>query len=324
MDNEIYEIKLERLQIAVVLYIIGSIVFATFNWNEFSNLGLFLIGAVTIGLAIPTYTGISREKAYGFICGIVHSVIMVVATIIVISFSIISFESFIPILIYSVIANISIYFLVMYMVMLKEILKRIKTNGNDEEVVKDKLTKSAVLSLFGSAFAVILILVAVGMMGMEIYLNIFYDVYEAISFVAIEGIIVYCAIYGVGIAVNVLILAGYIRMLKESRKCLRPNEPTEIVSEEAIKVSNVSFAYHGRDVIKNMSIDIKKGEFICIVGENGGGKSTFVKCILGLNKNYRGSIEANQRISYLSQITEVQNNFPATIEEVVLSRNNLK
>ena len=90
---------------------------------------------------------------------------------------------------------------------------------------------------------------------------------------------------------------------------------------EVIKVKDLSFAYHSHDVLKNISMSIKKGEFVCIIGENGGGKTTLVKCILGLNKNYKGSIEITERVSYLPQITEVQNNFPATIEEVVMSRN---
>ena len=91
---------------------------------------------------------------------------------------------------------------------------------------------------------------------------------------------------------------------------------------EVIKVNDLSFAYHSHDVIKNISTHISKGEFVCIIGENGGGKSTLVKCILGLNKSCRGSIEVTERVAYLPQITEVQNNFPATIKEVVLSRNN--
>ena len=54
---------------------------------------------------------------------------------------------------------------------------------------------------------------------------------------------------------------------------------------DAISVNNVSFSYFtGHDILKNISINIKQGEFVCIVGENGSGKSTLIKCILGLNK----------------------------------------
>ena len=88
---------------------------------------------------------------------------------------------------------------------------------------------------------------------------------------------------------------------------------------EVIRIENLSFAYHSHNVIKNINLRVEKGEFVCIVGENGGGKSTLIKCILGLNKGYKGKIVSTERIGYLPQVTEVQNNFPATIEEVVLS-----
>lgn len=49
------------------------------------------------------------------------------------------------------------------------------------------------------------------------------------------------------------------------------------------------------------------------------GKSTLLKCILGLNKGYSGTIEKVDKIGYLPQKTDIQTNFPASIEEVVLS-----
>jgi len=97
---------------------------------------------------------------------------------------------------------------------------------------------------------------------------------------------------------------------------------------ELIKVKNISFGYNSQnDILKNININIQKNEFVCIVGENGSGKTTLLKCILGLNKPTKGKIETPKRIGYLPQINEIQNNFPATIEEVVLSgtiANNIK
>ena len=49
------------------------------------------------------------------------------------------------------------------------------------------------------------------------------------------------------------------------------------------------------------------------------GKSTLLKCILGLNKGYTGEIIKEKHIGYLPQKSEIQANFPANIEEVVLS-----
>lgn len=89
---------------------------------------------------------------------------------------------------------------------------------------------------------------------------------------------------------------------------------------ELIEIKNLSYGYNGNnDTIKNMNMTVNEGDFICIVGENGSGKSTLIKCILGLNKGYTGEINIKERVGYLPQLTEVQNNFPASIEEVVLS-----
>lgn len=89
---------------------------------------------------------------------------------------------------------------------------------------------------------------------------------------------------------------------------------------DLINIKNLSFGYSGgQDVIKNINMEVQDGDFICILGENGSGKSTLIRCILHLNKGYRGEINLNERAGYLPQITEVQNNFPASIREIVLS-----
>jgi zinc transport system ATP-binding protein len=89
---------------------------------------------------------------------------------------------------------------------------------------------------------------------------------------------------------------------------------------DLIQVKNLSFDYPSKkDVLKHINLKIEKGKFTCIVGENGSGKSTLLKCIVGLNKNYSGEIKRETQIGYLPQKSEIQSNFPATIEEVVLS-----
>lgn len=91
---------------------------------------------------------------------------------------------------------------------------------------------------------------------------------------------------------------------------------------ELIKVNKLTFRYEARDIedtLKNVSLSVNEGDFLCIVGENGSGKSTLIKCIVGLNKVPEGAITINEKIGYLPQKTEIQANFPASIEEVVLS-----
>ena len=97
---------------------------------------------------------------------------------------------------------------------------------------------------------------------------------------------------------------------------------------DLIQIKDLSFSYPSKkDTLKHINLKIKEGSFTCIVGENGSGKSTLLKCILGLNKGYTGEIKRENNIGYLPQKSEIQSNFPATIEEVVLSgtiSNNVK
>ena len=87
-----------------------------------------------------------------------------------------------------------------------------------------------------------------------------------------------------------------------------------------IEIKKLNFSYPTRkDTLKNINIKIEEGTFNVIVGENGSGKSTLIKCILGLNSGYTGEIIKEEHIGYLPQKSEIQSNFPATIEEVVLS-----
>ena len=89
---------------------------------------------------------------------------------------------------------------------------------------------------------------------------------------------------------------------------------------DLIQIEKLNFSYPSKkDTLKNINLKVKNGSFTCIVGENGSGKSTLLKCILGLNKGYTGEIKKETHIGYLPQKSEIQSNFPATIEEVVLS-----
>jgi iron complex transport system ATP-binding protein len=49
--------------------------------------------------------------------------------------------------------------------------------------------------------------------------------------------------------------------------------------KENIKIRNLSFAYEGKEILKDISLDFNKGRFYSIIGPNGSGKSTFIKNI---------------------------------------------
>ena len=88
-----------------------------------------------------------------------------------------------------------------------------------------------------------------------------------------------------------------------------------------INVKNYNCKYDNDLILKDFNLKIDDGEFLCIVGENGSGKSSLIKCILGVNPsaNCSGEIDRPKTIGYTPQKTEIQSNFPASVEEVVLS-----
>lgn len=87
-----------------------------------------------------------------------------------------------------------------------------------------------------------------------------------------------------------------------------------------IKLDSISFKYDGRAnfVFQDISFSVNAGEYVSIVGENGCGKSTLVKLMLGLLKPASGSIIKNtKRIGYVPQKKEMLTNFPITVFELL-------
>lgn len=91
-----------------------------------------------------------------------------------------------------------------------------------------------------------------------------------------------------------------------------------------IKCENLSLAYDGKEVASNIDFQVNQNDYLCILGENGSGKSSLIKAILGLIKPTQGKIIfgdglKQNEIGYLPQQTAIQKDFPASVNEVVLS-----
>lgn len=95
----------------------------------------------------------------------------------------------------------------------------------------------------------------------------------------------------------------------------------------AIEFAGVDFAYGERRVLKDVSFAIEPCETICLVGPNGGGKSTALKLMLGLLAPQAGQVRilgqaprrAQRRIGYMPQHLRFDPSFPISVEEVVLA-----
>ena len=88
---------------------------------------------------------------------------------------------------------------------------------------------------------------------------------------------------------------------------------------------DVTLGYENKVVAKNLNFKIDQGDYLCVVGENGTGKSTLIKTLLGLIKPLNGEVIANVQgknhkgVGYLPQQTQAHKDFPASVWEVVLS-----
>lgn len=92
----------------------------------------------------------------------------------------------------------------------------------------------------------------------------------------------------------------------------------------AVSVSDVTLSYDNLTVAEHVSFDVEFGDYVCIVGENGTGKSTLLKTIVGIHQPKSGHILfdcdiRNGDIGYLPQQTVVRDDFPASVGEIVLS-----
>lgn len=91
-----------------------------------------------------------------------------------------------------------------------------------------------------------------------------------------------------------------------------------------MNVKSLSLGYEGKVIVKGLDFTVNSGDFISIIGENGTGKTTLIKGLLGLIGKIDGSIEFSEglgqnSIGYLGQKNLINKDFPASVEEIVMS-----
>ncbi len=87
----------------------------------------------------------------------------------------------------------------------------------------------------------------------------------------------------------------------------------------AIEVEHVSFAYgHGPSVLRDVDLTVERSEFVAIAGPNGGGKTTLLRLILGLEQPTSGRVHVVlARRGYLAQRAQTPIDAPLTVRELV-------
>ncbi len=92
-----------------------------------------------------------------------------------------------------------------------------------------------------------------------------------------------------------------------------------------IEIEGLSFAYNGQAVLQEVGLEVRAGEFVAMIGPNGGGKTTLLKLMLGLLDPDQGTIrvfgrppcEVSHRIGYVPQNVHANTEFPISVLDVV-------
>lgn len=81
------------------------------------------------------------------------------------------------------------------------------------------------------------------------------------------------------------------------------------------------------EILRNISLEIPKGELLYILGSNGSGKTTLIKTILGIIKPDSGNVsifgkpntqeQVSRHIGYVPQYSSMERDFPISVEEVI-------
>jgi zinc transport system ATP-binding protein len=96
--------------------------------------------------------------------------------------------------------------------------------------------------------------------------------------------------------------------------------------EKAIEVRNLSYSFGAETAVRDVSFAIDEGDFLGIIGPNGGGKTTLLRLILGVLKPQSGTVRllgsdpARTRIQagYVPQETSSNKEFPISVRDAVL------
>lgn len=91
-----------------------------------------------------------------------------------------------------------------------------------------------------------------------------------------------------------------------------------MIKGASIKIKNLSLTLSNTNILENVNLEIEAGKIHGIIGPNGGGKTSLIKCILG-QLPYKGDIfieyEDNKKIGYVPQKLEFEKTVPITVDD---------
>lgn len=92
-----------------------------------------------------------------------------------------------------------------------------------------------------------------------------------------------------------------------------------------VKLSNVGIFKGNKWLVRDVDLEIKKGEIVTLIGPNGSGKTTTAKIALGLHKNIKGNVERfTNKISYVPQKVSIDWTLPLRVIDFMVLTQVLK
>ena len=96
--------------------------------------------------------------------------------------------------------------------------------------------------------------------------------------------------------------------------------------EDVIRLKDVWVSYNHMPILEDVNLSVERGDYLAILGPNGGGKTTLLKAILGLVEPSRGIVEVlgrppsqtRHRVGYIPQVARYDKDFPVSVWDVVL------
>jgi zinc transport system ATP-binding protein len=96
--------------------------------------------------------------------------------------------------------------------------------------------------------------------------------------------------------------------------------------EPIIEIRDLWFSYNGQPILREVDLTVQRGDFMVMIGPNGGGKTTLLKLMLGLLEPDRGTVrvfgrppgKVVHRLGYVPQNVHINKTFPISVLDVVL------
>ncbi len=97
------------------------------------------------------------------------------------------------------------------------------------------------------------------------------------------------------------------------------------MSDLVVELTDVTVTLGGRPVLEDVNLQVERGDYLALIGPNGGGKSTLIRVIVGLLTPDRGSVrvldhspdDAHGRVGYVPQYARFDLDFPIRVSDVV-------